>query len=169
MQDKQIQENLILFSPDTQFINSLIISNTIRSCRDHLYWFDKYFSIEGLTMLRYSLDKSEVKQVRILISVDTATPLLRDSFEKFREEMAHAQVIAEMRVITDSHLKRSIHDRWIISKGNCYNIPSTEAIARGQYGEVRPTNSRPPFEKWWNISLDIISKWPEIQESIDEK
>lgn len=169
IQHTPIQEKLTLFSPVTPFTNDLIISNTIKSCREHLYWIDKYFSKEGLVMLRGSLEESKVKQVRILTSVDTVTPLLRDSFKKFKDEMAAAGVIAEMRVMTDSHVKRNIHDRWIISKDNCYNIPSTDTIARGQYSEVKSTSNRPPFEEWWNSSLDIIIKWPEIQKKIDER
>ena len=65
--------------------------------------------------------------------------------------------------MTDSKLKSSIHDRWIISKDNSFNIPSPDVVARGQYSEVKRTENRPPFDDWWDMSLDLIDDWNRIQ------
>jgi len=43
----------------------------------------------------------------------------------------------------------------LISTATCYNIPSTDTLARGQYSEIKKTSNKPPFEKWWNESIDI--------------
>jgi hypothetical protein len=59
--------------------------------------------------------------------------------------------------IMNNKLGSSIHDRWIITKDSNFNIPSPDVIARGQFSEVKSTSNRPPFEKWWDDSLDFIT------------
>jgi hypothetical protein len=73
------------------------------------------------------------------------------------------QILCDMRVMADSKLKSSIHDRWLISKNNSFNIPSPDVVARGQYSEVKSTQNTPPFDDWWNKSLDMIDDWNRIQ------
>ena len=58
---------------------------------------------------------------------------------------------------------REIHDRWIISNNLCFNIPSPDVIARGQFSEIKSTENIPPFEYWWHDGYDIISQWNEIE------
>ncbi len=152
-----------LISPETPFSNKSAFWNTIKSCDGYIYWVDKYFSKEGLELLTQSLEKNKVKMIKILISLEKADDTLRHLFKDFRDEMKNNQVTCELRVITDSKLKSSIHDRWIISKNNSFNIPSPDTIARGQYSEIKSTENRPPFEEWWNKSLDIIANWNDIE------
>jgi hypothetical protein len=152
-----------LISPDKPFTNKLIMWEAIRSCEDYICWVDKYFSKEGLELLVQSLDKSKVKKIKILTSIDKVDDRLRNLFKDFRNEMKHSQVSCEMKVMVDSKLKSSIHDRWIISKNNSFNIPSPDVISRGQYSEVKKTENITPFNEWWNNSLDIIDDWNRIQ------
>jgi hypothetical protein len=79
--------------------------------------------------------------------------------------MKNNEVNCELRVITDHKLSSNIHDRWIISKTKCFNIPSPDIVARGQYSEVKNTENRPHFEKWWDNSLDIVSNWNDIEKA----
>jgi hypothetical protein len=65
--------------------------------------------------------------------------------------------------MVDSKLKSSIHDRWIISKNNSFNIPSPDVVGRGQYSEVKKTENITLFDDWWNNSLDIVDDWNRIQ------
>lgn len=78
------------------------------------------------------------------------------SYKDLKEELENDGVKCELHVITDSKLKADIHDRWIISKNLCYNMPSTDTVARGQYSEVKRTPNFPPFNEWWNKSKDIL-------------
>lgn len=55
----------------------------------------------------------------------------------------------DLRVISNSKLKSQIHDRWIISEGKSFNIPSPDIITRGQYSEIKETKNTLPFEEWW--------------------
>jgi hypothetical protein len=154
-----------LISPNTPFSNKMMISKTIESCNDYIFWVDKFFHLEGLRLLMQSLESSKVKSIKILTSIDKADDNLRRSFKDFRDEMKNNQVMSELRVIADSKLKSSIHDRWLISKNNCFNIPSPDVVARGQYSEIKSTQNRPPFDDWWDKSLNIIDDWDQIQNS----
>jgi hypothetical protein len=71
------------------------------------------------------------------------------------KELKSDGVECELRVIIDNKLNADIHDRWIISENICYNMPSTDTIARGQYSEVKRTANFPPFNEWWGKSKDI--------------
>lgn len=154
-----------LITPEQPFSNRVAFWNTIKSCEDYIYWVDKYFSKEGLELLSQSLDTSKTKTVKIIISVEKADEKLRGLFKDLREEMKNKGVTCELRVITDSKLKSSIHDRWILSKNSCFNIPSPDTVARGQYSEIKATENRPPFDDWWARSRDIINNWNEIQKN----
>lgn len=154
-----------LITPDQPFSNRVAFWNAIKSCNDHIYWIDKYFSKEGLELLSQSLNTNTTKTLKILVSIEKADEKLRSIFKDFRDEMKNKGVTCELRVIVDSKLKSSIHDRWILSKNSCYNIPSADTVARGQYSEIKLTENRPPFEDWWAKSLDIINDWNEIQKN----
>jgi hypothetical protein len=72
--------------------------------------------------------------------------------------MKNNQIECELRVIANRKLSSSIHDRWIISNNLCFNIPSPDVIARGQFSEIKSTENIPPFEDWWHDGYDIISQ-----------
>ena len=73
-----------------------------------------------------------------------------------------------MRVILDSELKNSLHDRWLITESGTYNIPSTDTLRVGQYSEIKKTDSQLPFSDWWNQSLDLILDWNRIEQKLLE-
>ena len=145
----------VLISPEKPFTNKKNFKDIIRSCRKHIYWVDKYFSKIGLELLVEALDVKKVRIVKILMSEDKIDDKLKYLFRDFKQELQNNNVICELRIISDNKIKSSIHDRWLISAGSCFNIPSTDTIARGQYSEIKKTPNKPPFENWWNKSTDI--------------
>ena len=75
-------------------------------------------------------------------------------YKDLKEELKSDGIKCELRVIIDNKLKADIHDRWIISENLCYNMPSTDTVARGQYSEAKRTENIPPFDEWWEICKD---------------
>lgn len=156
-------------SPDKPYSNRVEIENTLRSCENYIYWIDKYFSGKGFSYILgvfNSSDKPSVEDIKILTSIDKVNQDMFARFKEFRKELMKLGVKAEMRVIVKSKIKHELHDRWIITDGKNYNIPSTDTIARGQYSEIKETDNKPPFEKLWNSSLDLISQWNLVKEEI---
>ncbi len=144
-----------LLVPEKPFSNKKTIRDIISSCEKHIYWIDKYFSKSGLDWISDSLNTSKVKELKILMSLDKADNRFLSLYKDLKEELKRDSVRCELRVISDNKLKADIHDRWIISDNLCYNLPSTDTIARGQYCEVKRTTNRPPFEEWWMKGRDI--------------
>jgi len=147
----------VLISPEKPFTNKKNFKDIIRSCRKHIYWVDKYFSKIGLELLADSVDIKKVKVIKILMSDDRVDDNLKNSFKDFKKEFRNNNVPCELRAISDNKIKSSLHDRWLISAGSCFNVPSTDTLARGQYSEIKKTPNKPPFEKWWDKSIDIAN------------
>lgn len=146
----------VLISPEKPFTNKKNFTDIIRSCRKHIYWLDKYFSKIGLELLADSVDIKKVKTIKILMADNRVDEKLKHSFKDFKREFRNNNVKCELRAISDNKIKSSIHDRWLISDASCFNVPSTDTLARGQYSEIKKTPNKPPFEKWWNKSTDIV-------------
>jgi len=149
------QSDAKLLSPKTPFSNKKVVRDIIASCQDYIYWVDKYFSRAGLDLLSESINVEKVKSIRILMLPEKVNEKFLSLYGDFKKEFKNYGVKCELRVITDKKLKSDIHDRWIISKNFCYNMPSTDTIARGQFSEVKRTENRPPFKKWWQKSKVI--------------
>lgn len=144
-----------LLSPGKPFSNKKAIRDIIASCEKYIYWVDKYFSMVGLDWLSDSLNIGKVKGIKILMSSEKADEKFLSLYKDFKEESKSNGIKCELRVIIDNKLNADIHDRWIISENLCYNMPSTDTIARGQYSEVKRTANFPPFAEWWEKSRDI--------------
>ncbi len=143
-----------LLSPGKPFSNKKAIRDVISSCEKYIYWVDKYFSKAGLDWLSESLNASKVKNIKILMSSEKLNEKFISLYKDLREELKNYGVQCELRAIVDNKLKADIHDRWIISENLCYNMPSTDTVARGQYSEVKRTANIPPFDEWWEICKD---------------
>ena len=144
-----------LLSPGKPFSNKKAIRDVISSCEKYIYWVDKYFSRAGLDWLSESLNTSKVKGIKILMSSEKVDEKFVSLYKDLKKELKNDGVECELRVIIDNKLNADIHDRWIISENICYNMPSTDTIARGQYSEVKRTANFPPFDEWWGKSKDI--------------
>ena len=149
------QADAKLLSPQTPFSNKKAVRDVIASCEGYIYWVDKYFSRAGLDLLAESLNNKKVKDIRILMLPDKTNEKFLSLYKDFKKEFKHYGINCRLRFITNKKLKRDIHDRWIISKNLCYNMPSTDTIARGQFSEVKRTKNFPPFNLWWRKSKDV--------------
>jgi hypothetical protein len=144
-----------LLSPGKPFSNKKAIRDVISSCERYIYWIDKYFSRAGLDWLSESLNTGKVKGIKILMSEEKVDKKFLSSYKDLKKEFESDGIKCELRVIFDKKLNADIHDRWIISENLCYNMPSTDTIARGQYSEVKRTANLPPFDEWWEKSKDM--------------
>ncbi|MDD5772021.1 MAG: ORF6N domain-containing protein [bacterium] len=144
-----------LLLPGKPFSNKKTIRDIISSCKKHIYWIDKYFSRAGLDWLLESLNTSKVKSIKILMSSERVDEKFISLYKDLKKELKNDGIKCELRIIIDNKLNADIHDRWIISENICYNMPSTDTVARGQYSEVKRTVNFPPFDEWWERSKDI--------------
>lgn len=162
------QNTLIL--PDSPFSNKIIFINILKSCSEYIYWVDKYFSQMGLELLSKSIEQDKISDIKIIMAIDKVDDKFRDLFKDFKKEMSNKKITCELRVIVDTKKKSLIHDRFIISKYDSYNIPSPDIIARGQLSEISKSQNKSKlneeFNKLWADSKDIIHEWNSIKECI---
>lgn len=161
-----------LLDPEKPFSNKMLMKKLVTDSYKYINWVDKYFSNKGLEILAESLlesNNSDITSIKILTSIDKITLPIRKAFKDFKDELSKQSIEVEMRVITDKAIKSSIHDRWFITDGKVFNIPSTDTIATGQYSEINETNNKPPFDKWWKESKDVINEWNEIYSLLNNK
>jgi len=168
MEISELESTNTLILPDSPFSNKIIFINTLKSCSEHIYWVDKYFSQMGLELLSKSVEKGKIEDIKIIMAIDKVDDRFRDLFKDFKEEMLNKKIICELRVIVDTKKKSLIHDRFIISKYDSYNIPSPDTIARGQLSEISKSQNKSKlneeFNKLWEDSKDIINEWNTIKE-----
>jgi len=148
--------------PETPFNNKLAMKRIIEQAEEYIEWIDKYFSVSGLEMINEYVNRDKVKKIAILTSYNAANNKFRDKVKDLKEQLSKEGILLEVRVITDKKISDSIHDRYLITKGHVYNIPSPDVVERGQFSDIKEVSSSLPFSDWWSRSLDIIDDWSRI-------
>lgn len=150
-------------TPKTPYSNIISLKKIIEDSKDYLSWFDKHFSTKGFEILKEGLDGSSLKEIKILLSINSNMDFktFKSLFERFKVE--HSNINISCRVLCNKNVINTIHNRWIISKNFCYDIPPINSLYQGQYSEIKKTINRPPFEEWWEKGLDIIQDWNKIE------
>lgn len=164
-EEKKILEEGAL-TPEQPFSNEMRIRHIIRDSESYVYWLDKYFTRRGLEFLVQEVNPNYVDEIKILTGTAQTDHNLRKEFKKFQEEMENKGINVQMRILKEE-TAREIHDRWLVDENRSYNIPSINTIGRGQHAEINKSSSRPPFEDWWEDSIDIIGDWNEVQKLIN--
>lgn len=156
-------------SPGRPYSNMMKIIDTLRSCRGYIHWLDKYFDGVGLEWLSQVLDHKRIREIKILMAIQPPRgreyhEKFRNHFKKFQEECNNVGISCELRIL-NREIEKTEHDRWIVSESKCFNVPSTDTIARGQRSLIKKVNhviDRPPFDDLWKNSKDIIKDWQQI-------
>jgi len=156
-----------ILSPETPFTNEMYFREIIRKSESYILWFDKFFTRKGLEFLSQDINTQSIKKLKILTGTKQTTPSLKNDFKKFKKEMENNGIKTEMRVLS-SEDSAEIHDRWIISENQIFNIPSINTIGRNQYTEIKKSASEPPFDIWWKKGIDILKNWNKIQKMLNK-
>ena len=139
--------------------------NILNQCDGYIQCIDKYFSLIGLQFLYNSINRANVKDIKILVANEKANENLRHSFEKFRNELKEDGIDCQLHVLVERDAKKEIHDRYVITRDLTFNVPSvdTAEIEIGQFNEIKKSTIVLPFSRWWSNSLDILTQWNEIK------
>lgn len=152
-----------LISPEKPFANDLHYIETIRACRDNIYLLDKYYTTAGFDLLYKGLEgKTDVSTIKIITTPDKADENLRKSYKKIKTEFKARGINIELRIFNKkSH--NEIHDRYLITGDKTFLLPSPDVVKRGQYATITGVNHSIPFQKYWDVSIDIINGWEKIE------
>lgn len=136
---------------DRPYSNVRHLRETLRACKDYIWWADPHFSKKGFEPLTDEADATRIKQIRILSGPAQADDAKGD-FRRFRDEMAAAGISVEWRVVETRD--RDWHDRFIVTKGTAWNVPPVNSLYKGDYSEIAETQP-PPFNEWWEKGAPI--------------
>jgi hypothetical protein len=151
------EQKKMFLSPEARYTNIKYLWSALRRCSEYIYWVDKHFSAKGLEPLSEEADATKIREIKILSGPSNINDKLKRDFIRLKEELKSRGINMELRVIKNDNLLRTIHGRWIISKGICFNTPPINSIYQGQYDEIKETENIPPFEEWWNQGVDMYT------------
>jgi hypothetical protein len=137
--------------PDRQYSNIRHLRETLRACRDFIWWADPHFEKRGFEPLTDEADAAKVKSIRILSGTRPSAGDIKD-YERFKSEMAALGITVEYRIVAPPD--REWHDRYIVTKGAAWNVPPLGAVVKGSYSEFSQTEA-PPFDRWWKKGKPI--------------
>ena len=139
-------------TPATPYSNLMHLRQLLRACKDYVWWLDKHFHARALELLVLEVESSRISEVRILSSrANLDNDAMRD-FRRFRDELKRKGVAAEWRVDELYEL----HDRFILSRDSCHNVPPVNTLFSGGWSEINPAAGRPPFEEWLSRAKNIF-------------
>lgn len=139
----------IVIEPDQPYSNVTKFRRILRDSEDFIWWADPHFNARGLEELPVD-DFQTVREIRILSGPANVNKRGKKDFERFKKELMQKSVTVEWRI-----LERFGHDRFVISKNFCYNVPPINTLLRGNYSEINQTPNCPPFERWWQKAKPI--------------
>lgn len=143
-------QRVMVVKPEEPYSNVLKLRQLLRESEEYIWWVDPHFPARGLEELIASIDPALVREVRILSGPANVDQRAKHDFTRFREELSNKGIAAEWRI-----LREFSHDRFIISKNRCYNVPPINSLLRGQYSEISQTPNEPPFKQWWEKAIPI--------------
>ena len=141
---------VMVVKQEEPYSNVLKLRQLLRDSEEYIWWVDLHFPARGLEELIVSIDPALVREVKILSGPANVDQRAKHDFSRFREELKNKGISAEWRI-----LREFTHDRFIISKNRCYNVPPINSLLRGQYSEISQTPNEPPFKQWWEKAMPI--------------
>ncbi len=141
------------FTKDKPFTNVARLRKILARCTGYIWWADPHFGTRALEELAIIAKPSRVKEIKIL----SRTGIIQDmekaksDYKRFKEEMEGKGIRVEWRT-TEGRIS---HDRFIIGANVVYNVPPVNTIFEGSYSEAIESDTRPPFERWWQSAIPI--------------
>lgn len=145
------QPAIRIVEPDRPYSNVRHLRETLRSCRDYIWWADPHFEKSGFEPLTDEADAAKIKSIRILSSTRPTTADIND-YERFKAEMAALGIKVEFRIVGPPD--REWHDRFIVTGNAAWNVPPLGAVTKGSYSQFTKTEP-PPFGNWWQKGTPV--------------
>jgi hypothetical protein len=140
----------MVVTADEPFSTLMRLRQILRDSEEFIWWADPHFRVEALEELIVCLDPARVRDLKILSGPQNINDRAKQDFGRFREEVQRKGAIAEWRIHP-----RFGHDRFLISRNYCYNIPPVGIFFKPTYAEILETPNRPPFEDWWARAVPL--------------
>lgn len=149
--DPEPQPTVRIVEPDRPYSNLRYLRETLRACRDYIWWADPHFEKRGFEPLADEADAAKVTSIRILSGTRPKPREIKD-YELFKAEMGALGITVEMRIVAPPD--REWHDRFIVTRDAAWNVPGLGVLAKGSYSQFTKTTP-PPYETWWQKGTPV--------------
>jgi type I restriction enzyme R subunit len=154
---------------------------TLESCKDHLWFEDRFLNSNVLTLFESVIKNPKIKTIRILTSLvwnDGITDDFLNKIKEFKKLLAGTGVTLEVKIVSSRLLHGIVHDRYVIGTNRMWALPPSGSVFDGQTSSFKPFSNKHSnyqeiineYKKWWNHpdALEITSNWEKIKE-LNEK
>ncbi len=144
-----------VIDPDRPYSNIRHLRETLRVCREFIWWTEPHFASKLLEVLADEADTERISEIRILTGRENRDKVLKrgkEDFKRFKDEMQGLGINADWRVSREG----GKHDRFLLEKTRTWNMPPINTLLKGDYSEIAETPNRPPFDTWWSGGTDLL-------------
>lgn len=141
--------------PQLPFRNRVNLYKVFSNCTSYLWWLDKHFQLDGFKLLEdwCHCETPCVTEIKILgsdrVSAQKLSSLQRN-FPPFQTELGNLGIFAELRILRDSSIVQTLHDRYVISENISFNVLPVGSLIRGQQGSLYLEENPPDFQSLWS-------------------
>ena len=153
-QTKTLEEiSEISIIPGENFDNEMLVIELLSSLKQNIWILDPYFSQKWFSWIRQALEQNkEIHEIRILMDLNSLKSArepeerledLRKKIKKFN--IQHKDSISMTFAINMN--PSSIHDRFLFSQNDVWNIASADTIAKGDRCDLQKLSNPKTIEK----------------------
>ena len=165
-------------SKNTLASNMRYFTNSIKECNEYIFWVDRYHDKESMKILISSFDQTKVKDIKIIASGFAGGTIdyeLYSYIQSITKEFEN-DISLSFKIITNRDTHRDTHNRYILSSNVGFDVPSIDAIQKGQDSTINPLepkileHKKEVFLKNWENEqvLDIVKDWQKISKFLEE-
>jgi hypothetical protein len=140
-----------IVTPDRPYQNVRHLMETLRACKEFIWWAEPHFTKKMLEPLHDEADATKVTTIRLLTGPAQSASDTNE-VRRFAAEMKSLGIAVEWRTVETRD--RDWHDRYIVTRGKAWNVPPTNTLYKGDYSEIVATDA-PPFETWWKEATPV--------------
>ena len=165
-------------SKNTLASNMRYFTNSIKECNEYIFWVDRYHDKESMKILISSFDQTKVKDIKIIASGFAGGTIdyeLYNYIQSITKEFEN-DISLSFKIITNRDTHRDTHNRYILSSNVGFDVPSIDAIQKGQDSTINPLepkileHKKEVFLKNWENEqvLDIVKDWQKVSKFLEE-
>ena len=165
-------------SKNTLASNMRYFTNSIKECNEYIFWVDRYHDKESMKILISSFDQTKVKDIKIIASGFAGGTIdyeLYSYIQSITKEFEN-DISLSFKIITNRDTHRDTHNRYILSSNVGFDVPSIDAIQKGQDSTINPLepkileHKKEVFLKNWENEqvLDIVKDWQKVSKFLEE-
>lgn len=141
-------------SPTTPHSNIRRMRSLLEGMKGDVIWIDKHFDRKAFDIISDGVSAPRVRRVTVISGDANCDSRAKSDYGRLGEELAAKGVVLEWRILPRD-LAPSVHDRWLMDGGQCWNIPPVNSLFKGQASEILKSSCRPDVDSYTRKSVAL--------------